>query len=83
MSVGELGSASAVAAALLLALAAVLGLRRNASTPAAVCATAGSAALIVLGLAWLSERGIRYPFPPYGTQCDPAAAFAVNYAGKL
>lgn len=38
---------------------------------------------IVTGLDWLSERGIRYPFAPYGTQCDPAAAFAVNYAGKM
>jgi uncharacterized protein (DUF169 family) len=38
---------------------------------------------IVAGLAWLAERGIRYPIPPYGAQCDPAAAFDVNYAGKM
>ena len=38
---------------------------------------------IVVGLQWLAERGIRYPIPPYGPQCDPAQAFEVNYAGKL
>jgi uncharacterized protein (DUF169 family) len=38
---------------------------------------------IVAGLAWLSERGIRYPIAPYGAQCDPSAAFDVNYAGKM
>jgi uncharacterized protein (DUF169 family) len=38
---------------------------------------------IVIGLEWLAQRGIRYPIPPYGTQCDPAKAFEVNYAGKL
>lgn len=38
---------------------------------------------IVAGLAWLAGRGIRYPIPPYGPQCDPAKAFEVNYAGKL
>jgi uncharacterized protein (DUF169 family) len=38
---------------------------------------------IVVGLAWLSERGIRYPIAPYGAQCDPSAAFDVNYAGKM
>ena len=38
---------------------------------------------IVIGLEWLAQRGIRYPIPPYGTQCDPAKAFEVNYAGQL
>jgi uncharacterized protein (DUF169 family) len=38
---------------------------------------------IVIGLEWLAQRGIRYPIAPYGTQCDPAKAFEVNYAGKL
>lgn len=38
---------------------------------------------ILTGLDWLSHRGIRYPIPPYGPQCDPAKAFAVNYAEKL
>lgn len=38
---------------------------------------------VVTGLDWLAQRGIRYPIPPYGPQCDPAPAFAVNYAGKL
>lgn len=38
---------------------------------------------IVAGLDWLSERGIRYPIPPYGPQCDPAAAFKHNYSNKL
>ncbi len=38
---------------------------------------------IIAGLDWLSERGIRYPIPPYGPQCDPAAAFRHNYADKL
>lgn len=38
---------------------------------------------VVTGLEWLSQRGIRYPIPPYGPQCDPAKAFEVNYAGKL
>jgi uncharacterized protein (DUF169 family) len=37
----------------------------------------------VIGLEWLSQRGIRYPIAPYGTQCDPAKAFEVNYAGKM
>ncbi len=35
------------------------------------------------GLDWLAQRGIRYPIPPYGPQCDPAKAFQHNYAGKL
>jgi uncharacterized protein (DUF169 family) len=38
---------------------------------------------VVVGLEWLAQRGIRYPIAPYGTQCDPAKAFEVNYAGKL
>lgn len=38
---------------------------------------------VVAGLDWLAQRGIRYPIAPYGTQCDPAKAFEVNYAGKL
>lgn len=38
---------------------------------------------VITGLDWLAQRGIRYPIPPYGTQCDPAKAFDVNYAGKL
>lgn len=38
---------------------------------------------IVIGLEWLAQRGIRYPIAPYGTQCDPAKAFEVNYADKL
>jgi len=38
---------------------------------------------VTVGLAWLASRGIRYPIPPYGVQCDPAKAFQVNYAGKL
>lgn len=38
---------------------------------------------VVIGLDWLAQRGIRYPIAPYGTQCDPAKAFAVNYADKL
>ena len=38
---------------------------------------------VVIGLEWLAQRGIRYPIAPYGTQCDPAKAFEVNYAGKL
>jgi len=38
---------------------------------------------IVLGLDWLAGHGIRYPIPPYGIQCDPAAAFQASYAGKL
>ncbi len=37
----------------------------------------------IIGLDWLAQRGIRYPIPPYGPQCDPAKAFEVNYAGKL
>jgi uncharacterized protein (DUF169 family) len=37
----------------------------------------------LVGLEWLSERGIRYPIAPYGVQCDPAKAFEVSYAGKL
>jgi uncharacterized protein (DUF169 family) len=38
---------------------------------------------ILAGLDWLSERGIRYPIPPYGPQCDPSRAFQRNYASKL
>ena len=38
---------------------------------------------VVIGLEWLSQRGIRYPFPPYGPQCDPTKAFEVSYAGKM
>lgn len=38
---------------------------------------------VVTGLDWLAQRGIRYPIPPYGPQCDPAKAFEVSYAGKL
>jgi len=38
---------------------------------------------VVRGLEWLGARGIRYPIPPYGVQNDPAAAFQVNYAGKM
>jgi uncharacterized protein (DUF169 family) len=38
---------------------------------------------VARGLGWLAERGIRYPIPPYGVQNDPAAAFQVNYAGKM
>jgi uncharacterized protein (DUF169 family) len=38
---------------------------------------------VARGLVWLAERGIRYPIPPYGVQNDPAAAFEVNYAGKM
>lgn len=38
---------------------------------------------VVVGLEWLAQRGIRYPIAPYGTQCDPAKAFEVNYADKL
>lgn len=38
---------------------------------------------VVTGLDWLAARGIRYPIPPYGAQCDPAKAFEVSYAGKL
>jgi uncharacterized protein (DUF169 family) len=38
---------------------------------------------VLAGLEWLSQRGIRYPIPPYGVQCDPAKAFQVNYAGKM
>lgn len=38
---------------------------------------------VATGLAWLAGRGIRYPIPPYGAQCDPAKAFQVNYSGKL
>ncbi len=38
---------------------------------------------VVRGLEWLSQRGIRYPIPPYGPQCDPAKAFEVNYKDKL
>lgn len=38
---------------------------------------------VIAGLDWLSERGIRYPIPPYGPQCDPAAAFKHNYSNKL
>ena len=38
---------------------------------------------VLAGLDWLSQRGIRYPIPPYGPQCDPAPAFKVNYADKL
>ncbi len=37
----------------------------------------------IVGLDWLAQRGIRYPIPPYGPQCDPAKAFQHNYAGKL
>ena len=38
---------------------------------------------VLAGLDWLAGRGIRYPIPPYGPQCDPAPAFKVNYADKL
>lgn len=38
---------------------------------------------VLIGLDWLAGRGIRYPIAPYGVQCDPAKAFAVNYADKL
>lgn len=38
---------------------------------------------VVKGLEWLSQRGIRYPIAPYGTQCDPSKAFEVNYKGKM
>lgn len=38
---------------------------------------------VLIGLDWLAQRGIRYPIAPYGPQCDPAKAFAVNYADKL
>lgn len=38
---------------------------------------------VITGLDWLAGRGIRYPIPPYGVQCDPAKAFEVNYAGKM
>lgn len=38
---------------------------------------------VARGIEWLSKRGIRYPIPPYSVQNDPAAAFEVNYAGKL
>ena len=38
---------------------------------------------VLTGLDWLAQRGIRYPIPPYGPQCDPAKAFEVNYADKL
>jgi uncharacterized protein (DUF169 family) len=38
---------------------------------------------VLAGLEWLSQRGIRYPIPPYGPQCDPAKAFQVSYAGKI
>ena len=90
MSVGELGSASAVAAALLLALAAVLGLETHrTSTPAAVCATAGSAALIVLGLAAVFGPAISLQvgdvlgFVPIDVRYDPLAGTFLLALGSV
>ncbi len=37
---------------------------------------------MVTGLKGLSAAGLRYPIPPYGVQCDPAAGLAKSYGDK-
>lgn len=89
MSVGELGSASAVAAAILLALAGVLGLSHRTATPAAVSAVAGCAALIVLGLAAILgpvinlQMGDVLGFVPIDVRYDPLAGTFLLALGSI
>ena len=89
MSVGDLGTAAAWAAAILLALAAVLGLSHRTSTPAAVVAGAGCAALIVLGLAAIFgpvislELGDVLGFVPIDVRYDPLAGTFLLALGSV
>ena len=79
MSVGDLGAVAGGAAAILLALAAVLGLSRRTATPAAVSAAIGCAALVVLGLAVIFGPAVSWQlgdvlgFVPVDVHYDPLA----------
>lgn len=38
---------------------------------------------VVTGLKGLSAAGLRYPIPPYGSQCDPTVGMARSYGDKV
>ena len=89
MTAGDLGTTALVAAAVLLVLAAVLGLRHGMATFAAVCATAGCAALTVLGLAAIFgpvislQVGDVLGFVPIDLRYDPLAGTFLLALGSV
>ena len=89
MTVGEIGAAAMTAAAVLLVLAAVLGVTSRTATPAAICAAAGCAALIVLGLASIFgpvtslQLGDVLGFTPIDVRFDPLAGTFLLALGSV
>jgi hydrogenase-4 component B len=89
MTVGEIGTAAMVASAVLLGLAAVLGLGRRTATPAALCAAAGCAGLMVLGLAVIvgpvisARMGDVLGFTPVDVRYDPLAGTFLLVLGSI
>ena len=89
MTVGDLGTAAAAAAAFLLVLAATLGMSHRTATPAAICAAIGCAALIVLGLAAMFgpvisiRMGDVLGFSPIDVRFDPLAGTFLLALGSV
>ena len=89
MSIEELGIAAAAAAALLLSLAALLGISHRATSAAAACAAAGCLALGVLGLAAIFGPAITFQlgdvlgFVPVDVRYDPLAGTFLLALGSV